>query len=146
MNQPNRAELPAFKLDQHGLARVFGELEAAVMESVWALEAATVAEVCARLGEDANYKTVMTVMNRLVAKGALLRRHASSRAFVYSASESRSAFETRLSRRVAEGLLRDFGALAVAQFVDVMDAVDPELRARLEAMVKSAQDPEGSRA
>ncbi|MCB0215531.1 MAG: BlaI/MecI/CopY family transcriptional regulator [Chloroflexi bacterium] len=140
MSQPNRAELPAFKLDQQGLARVFGELEAAVMDAVWSLEAATVAEVCARLGQDANYKTVTTVMNRLVAKGALRRRHTSSRAFVYSASESRAAFETRLSRRVAEGLLRDFGALAVAQFVDAMDAVDPELRARLETMVKSARD------
>ena len=124
-----------FKLDQRGLARVFGELEAAVMDAVWNCSEASVAEVCQRLGKDEHYKTVMTVMNRLVQKG-VLRRRRESRAYLYSATQERDDFESRLSRRVAEGLVRDYGDLAVAQFVDALDAVDPELLDRLEAMVR----------
>lgn len=126
----------SFKLDQTGLARVFGELEAAVMEAVWSLGEASVAQVCDRLGEDPNYKTVMTVMNRLVEKEALARRRR-SRAYVYSALETRDDLVSRVSRRVFEGLVMDFGDLAVAQFVDTLDSVDPELMAQLEQMIRA---------
>jgi len=131
----------AFKLDQRGLARVFGELEAPLMEAVWALGEASVADVCRRLGEGAHYKTVTTVMNRLVDKRLLVRRR-DSRAFVYAPVESRAAFEAHLSRRVAEGLVRDFGDLALAQFVDALSEVDPRLLARLEALVRARSEAE----
>lgn len=136
-------DLQAYKLDQRGLARVFGELEAVLMDAVWSMGEATVAEVCQRLGEDAHYKTVTTVLNRLVAKGAL-RRQRGARAFVYRASESRDSFEARISREVVESLVRDYGDLAVAQFVDALDAVDPALMAKLEALVRErGQIPSG---
>lgn len=137
MSCPDRADrLPAFKLDRRGLARVFGELEAEVMAAVWDLGACTVADVCERLGEGSNYKTVMTVMNRLVDKGTLLRQR-DSRAFTYAAAESRAAFVRRVSRGVAAGLVEEYGALAVAQFVDVLDDVDPALLRQLSALVKA---------
>jgi predicted transcriptional regulator len=128
--------LHSFKLDHRGAARVFGELEATVMEAVWRLGEPTVADVCEALGPDANYKTVMTVMNRLVTKGILSRRR-TGRAFLYSAIESREALMEHVSRRVVEGLLQDFGALAVAQFMDALDTVDPQLVADLQARVKA---------
>jgi predicted transcriptional regulator len=133
MTVPGREH--AFRLDQRGLARVFGELEAAVMEAVWALGQPTVAQVCVRLGAGSNYKTVMTVMNRLVEKRVLTRRRR-GRAFVYAAVETRDAFVERLSRRVVEGLVQDFGDLAVAQFVDALDAVDPALLDQLARLVR----------
>jgi predicted transcriptional regulator len=134
--------LHSFRLDHRGMARVFGELEAEVMEVVWRRGEPTVAEVCEALGEDANYKTVMTVMNRLVAKGPLARRR-DGRAYLYRAVETREAFQERVSRRVVEGLLQDFGALAVAQFVDALDSVDPRLVAELEARVQARGAPGG---
>ena len=73
----------AVKLDESGLVRLFGELEARIMEAVWALEEATVHDICHHLGENCNYKTVMTVTNRLVDKGALERRR-QGRAFLYT--------------------------------------------------------------
>lgn len=143
MTCPDRSDrLPAFKLDRRGLARVFGELEAEVMATVWDLQSCTVADVCERLGEranhkdGANYKTVMTVMNRLVEKGVLIRRR-SSRAFTYVAAESRAAFVNRVSWHVAEGLVEEYGALAVAQFVDVLDTVDPALLRQLSALIQA---------
>lgn len=126
----------SFKLDQRGLARLFGELEAQIMEAVWDLGEPTVQDVCDHLGEDYNYKTVMTVMNRLVDKQVLDRRR-ESRAFCYSAAESRDEFVGRISRHVVDGLLQDFGDLAIAQFVDAMDAVDPGQLAELERVIRT---------
>jgi predicted transcriptional regulator len=138
-----REQVHSFKLDQRGMARVFGELEAAIMEDVWDMGDASVAEVCERMGPAANYKTVMTVMNRLVQKRILVRRR-DGRAFVYRAVEPREAFLTHVSRRVVEGLLQDFGAMAVAQFVDALDTVDPALLQDLEARVRRRDGTESA--
>lgn len=116
----------AFKLDHTGLARLFGELEAQIMEAVWQLGEATVSDVLARLGDEYHYNTVMTVMGRLMDKGFLTRRR-EGRAYIYTAVEDRDSFLARVSRQVAEGLLRDFGHLAIAQFIDAADAIDPRL-------------------
>jgi len=133
--KPMRGRISTFKLDRSGLARMFGELEAAVMEAVWRLGQASVNDVCADIGPEANYKTVMTVMNRLVEKGAL-RRARRARAYVYSAAETREDLVARVSRRVVEGLARDFGDVAIAQFVSSLDAVDPSLVAKLGDMIE----------
>ncbi len=135
MRPQSRRGLQAFKLDQHGLARVFGELEAEVMDAVWELGEATVVQVSGRIGDGVHYKTVMTVMNRLVDKQILTRKR-TGRAYVYHAVECRSEFLEGISRRVVEGLVSDFGPAAVAQFVDALDAVDPSLVDRLEALVR----------
>ncbi len=124
----------AFKLGGSGLERVLGELEASLMEAVWNAGEASVQEVCDALGPDHNYKTVMTVMNRLVEKRLLSRRRV-SKAFLYSAVESRQDFLDRVSRGVAAGLVRDFGPSAIAQFVDVVGELAPEELATLEALI-----------
>ncbi|HNS04004.1 MAG TPA: BlaI/MecI/CopY family transcriptional regulator [Anaerolineae bacterium] len=127
--------IQSFRLHQEGMARVFGELEAKVMEAVWDLQQPTVQQVCDHLGPSYNYKTVMTVLNRLVEKRALTRQRV-SRAFVYRASQSREAFLCRVSRAIMGGLVRDFGSLAVAQFVETLDEIDPEQLAELERLVQ----------
>lgn len=127
--------IQSFRLHQEGMARVFGELEAKVMEAVWDLPEPTVQDVCDYLGPSTNYKTVMTVLNRLVDKHALTRRRV-SRAFIYQASQSREAFLCRVSRAIMGGLVRDFGSLAVAQFVETLDEIDPQQLAELERMVQ----------
>lgn len=127
--------IPAFRLDHTGLARLFGELEARVMEIMWQLEEATVSDVLGRLGDQYHYNTVMTVMSRLADKGILTRRR-DGRAHVYAPVEQRDAFLARVSRDVAEGLLREFGALAIAQFIDAASTVDPSLVAELRQRVR----------
>lgn len=134
-----RGPLHAFKLDQRGLARVFGELEAEIMDALWTMGAGTVAEVGAALDDRVHYKTLMTVMNRLVEKEVLSRRRR-SRAYVYRPVESREAFLERVSRRVVEGLVQDFGDVALAQFVATLDSVDPALLAQLERMIRARSD------
>ena len=76
--------IQSFRIHEEGLARLFGELEAKVMESIWALQdqEPTVQAVCDYLGPGHNYKTVMTVLNRLVEKGALTRQRRSRAALL----------------------------------------------------------------
>jgi len=134
----------AFRLDQHGLARLFGELEAKIMTVVWNLEEPSVQDVVGRLGKRANYKTVMTVMNRLVEKGFLERRKV-SRAFVYLPRFSREELTAHLSRQVLDGLITDFGPTVLAHFVDAVAETDHRQLAELAALVEDKLDRKRSR-
>ena len=124
-----------YRLDGSGLARFLGELEARIMEAVWQLGAPTGSELCALLA-GANYKTVLTVANRLVDKGLLERDRAGGRAFRYRAAEDREAFIRRVSAGIASGMVGDFGRQALAQFVDAADAIDPAYLDELERLVR----------
>ncbi|MBI3287728.1 MAG: BlaI/MecI/CopY family transcriptional regulator [Chloroflexi bacterium] len=132
---PKGGSIRIFKLNRSGLSRILGELEARITEAVWDLEQPTVQDVCDRLGGKANYRTVMTVMNRLVKKG-LLRRYKEGRAFRYVPSETREAFLESVSQQVVRGLLDDFGELALAQFVDVLDEIPAEQIEALRELIR----------
>jgi predicted transcriptional regulator len=120
-----RSPVQAVKLDECGLARLFGELEARIMQAIWSLKEATVREICCHLGENCNYKTIMTVANRLVDKGALERRR-QGRAFVYTTVAPRDEFLESVSRQVVLGLVNDFGAAAIAGFVEAVGQIAPD--------------------
>ena len=128
-------QIQRYRLDESGLARFLGELEARIMEAVWRLGAPTGAEVCAELA-GANYKTVLTVANRLVEKGLLKRERSGGRAFRYRAAEDRDAFVRRVSAGIATGMVGDFGRQALAHFVDAADAIDPAYLDELERLVR----------
>jgi predicted transcriptional regulator len=135
----------AVKLDEHGLTRFFGELEARIMETIWSLDEATVHDVCRHLGADCNYKTIMTVANRLVDKGALERRRR-GRAFVYTPVAARERFLEDVSRRTIAGLVNDFGAAAIAGFLDALQEIDPQqLEALRRGMTVKTEAPERTR-
>jgi predicted transcriptional regulator len=125
-----RGPVQAVKLDETGLARFFGELEARIMEAVWSLHEATVHDICHHLGANCNYKTIMTVANRLVEKGALNRRR-QGRAFVYTSVAPRAQFLESVSRQTVTGLVNDFGVAAIAGFVEAVEQIAPE---QLEAL------------
>ncbi|MBI2909522.1 MAG: BlaI/MecI/CopY family transcriptional regulator [Chloroflexi bacterium] len=125
----------SFKLQGVGPTRLLGRLEASVMEAVWKLGVATVQDVCDALGPDCNYKTVMTVLNRLVNKGILSRQRV-SKAYSYSPVESRGQFLEDASRSVVGALVKDFGRAAIAQFVDIVNEVAPDQLAELETLAR----------
>ena len=82
------------------MLRGFGELEAAIMDRLWARgEPATVREVLADLRGDRElaYNTVLTVMDNLFKKG-WLRRERAGRAHRYAPVTSREGYGARLMR------------------------------------------------
>jgi predicted transcriptional regulator len=117
----------SFKLGEKGLAQFFGELEARLMEAVWAQEESSVQDVIDYLGGTLNYKTTMTVLNRLVEKGVLSRRKI-GRAFAYAATASQEELLTSVFDQLVRGMLDgDFRQIALAQMVDTVEALDAQL-------------------
>lgn len=121
-----------FDLEAQGLARVLGELEANIIEIVWASGCTTVKKTAESLGSDTNVKTVMTVMNRMVDKG-LLRRKRKGRAFYYEATTDRETFMRNVVDRVLQELIADFRQPTLAHFIDT---ADPEQLAELEELLR----------
>ena len=129
-----------FKLDEQGLARIFGELEAKLVEAVWDLEEASVQDVIDRLGGALNYKTTMTVLNRLVEKG-VLHRHKSGRAFLYSAAASKADLLSGVFDRMLRGMLDgDFRQIALVQMVETASAVDPDILENLSRLIQERKE------
>lgn len=119
--------IQSFKLAEEGLTHIFGELEAKLVEAVWELEQASVQDVIDHLGGDLNYKTTMTVLNRLTEKGVLNRRK-ESRAFIYTAAASKQDLLAGVFDRMVRGMFNaDFRQIALAQLVETVEAIDPQL-------------------
>jgi predicted transcriptional regulator len=98
----------------------------------------TPAEVRATLGEDLAYTTVMTVLSRLVERGAASRqRH--GRAFAYTAvADEAELTARRMTRLLAAGQDR---AAVLARFVDVL--TDEDERVLAERLARGQPDTTG---
>lgn len=131
-------QIRRFDLDTRGLARVVGELEARILDVVWARDTVTVREVTEALGPNVHRKTVMTIMNRMVEKG-LLNRTAlgQGRTFTYDAVTDRKTFMSQVASQVIAGLMADFGRPTMAHFVD---GIDVEQLAELEALIQRRRE------
>lgn len=126
------------RLSADGIAKVLGDLEARVLQTIWQLNApATARTVHEAVAEahDIAPLTTTTVLNKLVAKRILLRRKIDD-LFHYEPTMPEEAFRASVSRRVVEGIL-SFGPEAVAaSFVDVLAERDP---AQLEELARLIQ-------
>ena len=122
-----------------GLRKILGDLEADVMEAIWALGTATVHDVHQRLAaanRELAYTTVMTVMSRLSEKG-LLDKQKDGAAYVYKPAASREEFTRRTVGTVLSQLLDDFSAPAMSQFVELVGEQDD---ATIEALAKAIEE------
>lgn len=136
--------IQSFKLDEEGLAHIFGELEAQLMEAVWVLDEPSVHEVIDHLGGDLNYKTVMTVLNRLVEKEVLKRRKR-GRAFLYTATASRKELLAGVFDKVVRGMFNcGQRQIALAQIIDTAEAIDVQILDELSRLIEAKkQDKAG---
>lgn len=126
----------SFKLTEEGLTQIFGELEAKLVEAVWNLEQANVQDIINYLGGDLNYKTTMTVLNRLTEKG-ILKRHKEGRAFVYTAVASKQDLLASVFDQMVRGMFNDdFRKIALAQLIETVEAIDPQLLEDISQLIK----------
>jgi predicted transcriptional regulator len=120
-----------------GLHKILGDLEADVMEVIWARGRATVHDVQKRLSaadRELAYTTVMTVMSRLAGKG-LLEKRKEGAAYVYVPVATKEEFTRRTVGTVLRELLDDFTAPAMSQFVDLVGD-----EAAMEALAKAIDE------
>ena len=125
-----------FNLEGKGLGRVLGALEAPILEAIWQGGSLTVRQIADALDQDVHYKTILTVANRMVDKGLLIREPAGDRAFRYRATETREAFLDRVSTSVAVGIVGEFGRRSLAHFVDAAGEIDATYLDELERLVQ----------
>jgi predicted transcriptional regulator len=126
------------RLSAEGLAKVLGDLEARVMRAVWDIGRPAPARVVhARVAKAHKVEplTVITVLNKLVAKG-LLSREKRDELFHYEARFTEEEFVARASRRVVEGILSLGPEAVAASLVDVLAERDPEQLAELGRLVR----------
>jgi predicted transcriptional regulator len=113
---------------------VLHELEAEIMDEIWAREQATVHEVRdalnARNEKERAYTTVMTVMSRLDTKGLLSRRRA-GRSDVYTPTMPRDQYLEERAAADVGAVIDEYGELALVHFARQMAKLDPERREEL---------------
>ena len=135
------------RLSADGLAKVLGDLEALVVQTVWKLgRPAPARAIHERVAEHhpVAIHTVITVLNKLVEKG-LLRRDRHDELLHFSARVSEEEFRAEAAKRVVRGIL-SFGPDAVtASFVDVLAEADRDQLARLAELVRRRLDEEAER-
>jgi predicted transcriptional regulator len=117
------------------------ELERLAMEQVWARGEATVRQVLDGLNAERPeapraYTTVLTIMQRLEAKGMVERRRP-DRTDVYRAVLEREQYLGRRIDAEVSRLVEDFGELALMQFARRVEGLDPERREALRRLGES---------
>lgn len=135
------------RLSAEGIAKVLGDLEARVMRVVWGIERPETARaVHARVIEEhpVAVHTVITVLNKLVAKG-LLSREKQSDVFHYRPVLGEEEFLAETSRRLVEGILSLGPDAVAASFVDVMAERDPARLAELMARIQARMAEDSNR-
>ena len=110
------------------------ELEAQIMEEVWGQGETTVKLVMEALNRKAKppraYTTYMTVMQRLDEKG-LLDRVRSGRSDTYTPTLSREEYQELRASAQVQGLVDEFGDVALAHFAKSLQTLDPARRRQL---------------
>lgn len=127
---PDELKLTVFRPDRPGIRKVLGDLEADIMELIWARpagEGTTVREVFEPLYARRRiaYTSVMNTMTRL-AKKNILRAVKDGQAYVYYPTVSQDEFVSRFVGRLLEDLLVAFSDATAAGIRSLSNPVAAE--------------------
>jgi len=141
-------DISVFRPDRPGIRKVLGDLEAEIMELIWARPAGqgtTVREVFEVLYERRRvaYTTAMNTMTRL-AKKRLLRVEKGDQAYIYYPSLTQQEFVSRFVGRILEDLFVNFAG-ATREGLDALPDQQAAARARalLDEIVRRRAEEEG---
>jgi predicted transcriptional regulator len=101
-----------------------GSLEEEIMQIIWKENNASVRCIFDKLKKkrELAYTTVMTIMSRLHTKGILHRHLHENGSYIYSPAQSKEKFLDKISQRVIKDLIKNCGEVAVARFIDIVEA------------------------
>jgi predicted transcriptional regulator len=118
------------------------ELESEVMEELWATGEGSVRSVMdainARSSKDRAYTTYMTIMARLHKKGTLVRRREGKTDF-YAPAFERDQYMALRAQSEVEGLVAQYGDVALSHFARQMASLDPARRRALQRLARDDQ-------
>jgi len=115
-------------------------LELLCLKALWQLQEGNVAAVRRVVSQTRPlaYTTIMTVLDRLVAKQVLARTMDNNQ-YTYTALLNRADYTRSAVREIIDGLVAGFGAPVYAQFFDQIQSADPEQLELLAKMIGEAE-------
>ena len=117
------------------------ELEAEVMEEVWRQGETSVRAVMEALNGRAKkaraYTTYMTIMARLHKKGVLDRRREGKTDY-YAPKLDRDEYMASRARAEVEGLVAEYGDVALSHFAQQVASLDPARRRALQRLARKS--------
>ena len=117
------------------------ELESEVMEQLWRSGEASVRSVMEALNQDTKkeraYTTYMTIMARLHKKGILVRRREGKTDY-YAPAYDRDQYMALRAQSEVEGLVEQYGEVALSHFAQQMASLDPARRRALQRLARKA--------
>jgi predicted transcriptional regulator len=117
------------------------ELEAEVMGELWRSGEAPVRAVMEALNKRTRkpraYTTYMTIMARLHKKGLLVRRREGKTDF-YTPRQSRDEYQAARARAEVQGLVAQYGDVALSNFAQQMASLDPARRRALQRLARKS--------
>lgn len=115
----------SFRPHKEGLSKIFGELEAQVMEVLWQRKEASVREVWEELNEKRPlaYTTVLSTMRNLGSKN-YLTRDKSGITHIYRPAYTQDELIRKVVDEVVNGLLFDFSKPFLASLADLKHKKD----------------------
>lgn len=125
-------------MNEEGLQRFFGSLEAKIMDKLWEKGKLTIKQLHEMLnrGDPISLNAVMTVMIRLADKGILLKESTGggrNRLTFFSPVQDRDQFIAEQTKVITDGLIEDFGAnVVVNNFMQSLDKLDDGMIDQLE--------------
>jgi predicted transcriptional regulator len=115
------------------------ELESEVMEELWRSGEASVRSVMEALNKRASkeraYTTYMTIMARLQKKGLLVRRREGKTDY-YTPAYEREQYMALRAQSEVEGLVEQYGEVALSHFAQQMASLDPARRRALQRLAR----------
>jgi predicted transcriptional regulator len=115
------------------------ELESEVMEQLWQSGEASVRSVMEalnkRASKDRAYTTYMTIMARLHKKGMLARRREGKTDY-YAPAYERDQYMALRAQSEVEGLVEQYGEVALSHFAQQMASLDPARRRALQRLAR----------
>ncbi|MDQ2909201.1 MAG: BlaI/MecI/CopY family transcriptional regulator [Candidatus Eremiobacteraeota bacterium] len=133
-------KLLSYRPQAEGSAQALGELQARLMEYLWAHGPKPLSEIHRELDarEAVAYTTISTELSRLQKKG-LVKKAGTYRDTRYAASLSRETFVNRVVSDVVTGLLDAHGQAAVHGFVEAIANDDEALQTTLRLLRRRPQ-------
>ena len=118
---------------------VLHELEGQIMAEVWRRDRCTVRDVLealnSRNAQERAYTTIMTVMQRLDAKG-LLERQRDGRHDVYVPLLSRDEYVHARAEAEVTAVIDEYGDVALAHFARHLRRLDPTRREQIRRLAR----------
>jgi predicted transcriptional regulator len=122
------------------MQKILGDLEEKIMKVIWASkEPLKPAEVQAGLKNKYAYTTIMTIMSRLVEK-KILKRSQKGNTYYYQPVKGKASFAKPKLRLLFKNLFNSYGEIAISQFIDTLEDIDPEELKKLQKYIEKKKN------